>query len=237
MQRFAALGLDVAVTELDDRMPAAGQRRQPDPAGHRLRHRGQRLPGRLPLRRASPSGASATPTRGSRAPSPATARRPCTTTTTSPSRRTTPRSTALGGTSTPPPTTSADARPRHDVPADHAPPTTPPDRTAGSACTVADAVNAWNTGLTANITITNTGTSTRQRLVPGLHPAPGQTVTSGWNATITPHQRAGHRDATSATTAPWPPGGSTTIGFQATHTGNAAAPTSFTLNGSTCSVG
>ncbi|GAA2608855.1 cellulose binding domain-containing protein [Paractinoplanes durhamensis] len=32
-----------------------------------------------------------------------------------------------------------------------------------------------------------------------------------------------------------PPGGSTTIGFQANHTGNNTAPTGFTLNGATCS--
>ena len=33
------------------------------------------------------------------------------------------------------------------------------------------------------------------------------------------------------------PGASTTIGFQATHTGVTAAPTSFTLNGTSCAVG
>jgi endoglucanase len=32
-----------------------------------------------------------------------------------------------------------------------------------------------------------------------------------------------------------PPGGSATIGYQANHTGNAAAPTGFKLNGATCS--
>jgi acetylxylan esterase len=32
-------------------------------------------------------------------------------------------------------------------------------------------------------------------------------------------------------------GQSTTIGFQATHTGNTAAPTDFTLNGATCGTG
>jgi len=31
-------------------------------------------------------------------------------------------------------------------------------------------------------------------------------------------------------------GGSISIGFQATHTGNTAAPTSFTLNGAACTV-
>ncbi|WP_197043009.1 cellulose binding domain-containing protein, partial [Microbispora rosea] len=32
------------------------------------------------------------------------------------------------------------------------------------------------------------------------------------------------------------PGSTTEIGFQATHTGNAAKPTVFTLNGVTCDV-
>jgi hypothetical protein len=32
-----------------------------------------------------------------------------------------------------------------------------------------------------------------------------------------------------------PAGGSTTIGFQASHTGNSAAPTGFALNGTACS--
>ena len=32
------------------------------------------------------------------------------------------------------------------------------------------------------------------------------------------------------------PGASTNIGFQATHTGNTGKPTSFTLNGTTCTV-
>jgi hypothetical protein len=32
------------------------------------------------------------------------------------------------------------------------------------------------------------------------------------------------------------PNGSVSIGFQATHSGNAAAPTSFTLNGAACTI-
>jgi endoglucanase len=32
-----------------------------------------------------------------------------------------------------------------------------------------------------------------------------------------------------------PAGGSATIGYQASHTGNAGAPTGFKLNGTTCS--
>jgi hypothetical protein len=32
------------------------------------------------------------------------------------------------------------------------------------------------------------------------------------------------------------PGASVSIGYQATHTGNSAAPTAFTLNGTVCTV-
>lgn len=34
-----------------------------------------------------------------------------------------------------------------------------------------------------------------------------------------------------------PPGGSTNIGFQATHTGDTGSPAVFTLNGATCLAG
>ena len=52
MQRFANLGLDVAVTELDDRITLPASSANLHAAGHRLLQRGQGLPGRLPLRRA-----------------------------------------------------------------------------------------------------------------------------------------------------------------------------------------
>jgi poly(hydroxyalkanoate) depolymerase family esterase len=65
--------------------------------------------------------------------------------------------------------------------------TTPPQATGG--CHVTDDIVAWRTGLTSNLTITNTGI---------------------------------------------PPGGSVSVGFQANHTGNAAAPPSFVLNDATC---
>ena len=40
MQRFAALGVDVAVTELDDRIQLPATSANLHAAGHRLRHRG-----------------------------------------------------------------------------------------------------------------------------------------------------------------------------------------------------
>ena len=63
--------------------------------------------------------------------------------------------------------------------------------------------------------------------------ATGQTIVSGWSATYSPTSgtvtatNAGYNGALSS-------GGSTTIGYQANHTGNAAAPTGFKLNGTTC---
>jgi endo-1,4-beta-xylanase len=133
--------------------------------------------------------------------------------------------TALGGAGS---TTSAS-------PSASASPTSTPTGAARS-CKVADVVNAWNTGLTENITITNTGTSTVNGWSLGFTLASGQTVTSAWNATVSPS--TGTVTATNLSyNGTLAPGAATTIGFQATHTGNTAAPASFTLNGTTCSAG
>lgn len=122
-------------------------------------------------------------------------------------------------------------------------PTTPASPTAGpsssspqgtSACRVTNSVSAWNTGLTDNITIANTGTAAINGWSLKFALASGQTITSGWNATYSP--TSGQVTATNMSyNGSIPPGGSTTIGFQATHTGNSAAPTGFSLNGTTCS--
>jgi acetylxylan esterase len=104
------------------------------------------------------------------------------------------------------------------------------------ACKVTDVISAWNTGLTENITIANTGTSAVNGWSLKFTLASGQTITSGWNATYSPST-----GAVTATNLSYngaiPVGGSTSIGFQATHTGNTAAPTGFTFNGAACTVG
>ncbi|MEU4241300.1 glycoside hydrolase family 11 protein [Actinoplanes sp. NPDC026619] len=114
-------------------------------------------------------------------------------------------------------------------------PTTPGGGSGGtSACKVTNSVSAWNTGLTDNITITNTGTTAISGWSLKFGLASGQTITSGWSATYSPS--SGTVTATNASyNGAIPPGGSTTIGFQANHTGNSAAPTGFALNGATCS--
>jgi poly(hydroxyalkanoate) depolymerase family esterase len=119
---------------------------------------------------------------------------------------------------TPPPTTTT---------------TTPPP--TGGPCRVTYTVNPWNTGLTAEISVTNTGSApiTGWSLVFTL-PA-GQTITSGWNAGYTP--TSGQVTATPvAHNRTINPSASAGFGFQATHTGNTGRPTSFSLNGNPCTL-
>ena len=103
-----------------------------------------------------------------------------------------------------------------------------------STCRVSSAVNAWNTGLTNSITITNTGTTAINGWTLAFTLAAGQTIVSGWSAGYSP--ASGTVTATNASyNGALSPGASATIGYQADHTGNAAAPTGFRLNGTTCS--
>lgn len=109
----------------------------------------------------------------------------------------------------------------------------PPPGTA--TCRVTNTVSAWNTGLTSNITIANTGTTPIDGWSLVFTLPAGQTITSGWNAGYSPAsgQVTARNVAHNATVAP---GASVDIGFQATHTGNTAPPSSYTLNGTACAV-
>ncbi|MFY1649781.1 cellulose binding domain-containing protein [Solwaraspora sp. WMMB762] len=138
-------------------------------------------------------------------------------------------------TTAPPTTAPPTTAPPTTAPPTTAPPTTAPPTTnpPAGACRVTNAVDAWNSGLVDNITITNTGTATVNGWSLRFTLAPGQTITSGWNATYAPN--SGQVTATNVSYNPTiPPGGSVSIGFQATHTGNSSAPSGFTLNGAAC---
>ncbi|MFI7034999.1 PHB depolymerase family esterase [Microbispora rosea] len=115
-------------------------------------------------------------------------------------------------------------------------PSPSPSPTAGSGpCRVSATVNAWNNGLTEQIAITNTGSSTVNGWSLTFTLPSGQTITNGWNAAYSPS--SGQVTATNVGyNGTMAPGSTTEIGFQATHTGNAAKPTVFTLNGVTCDV-
>ena len=98
---------------------------------------------------------------------------------------------------------------------------------------MSDTISAWNTGLTSNITITNTGSSAISGWSLAFTLPAGQTITSGWNATFAPASGA-VTARNVAYNADLAPNASITIGFQATHTGNSGAPSAFTLNDAAC---
>ncbi|MGW0421333.1 extracellular catalytic domain type 1 short-chain-length polyhydroxyalkanoate depolymerase [Streptomyces sp. NPDC003015] len=101
------------------------------------------------------------------------------------------------------------------------------------ACKVTATTNAWNTGLTASVTVTNTGTTTVNGWKLAFSLPAGQTITNGWGATYTPS--SGAVTATNATyNGTLAPNASVSIGYQANHNGNSAAPGGFTLNGVAC---
>ena len=111
----------------------------------------------------------------------------------------------------------------------------PGNGTGTGTCRVSYTMNAWNTGFTTSIRITNTGTSTINGWALTFTLPPGQTIISGWNATYTPS--SGQVTARNMSyNGTLPPGASTDIGFQANHTGNTGTPTTFTLNGAPCTV-
>ncbi|MEH0818599.1 MULTISPECIES: GH12 family glycosyl hydrolase domain-containing protein [unclassified Micromonospora] len=123
-----------------------------------------------------------------------------------------------GGGSTTPPTTP--------------PPTTPPP--TGSGCAVKYTPNAWNNGFTADVTITNRGSSTINGWNLTYNLPAGQQVTNAWNATVT---QSG--SAVSARNVGFngsiAPGGTANFGYQGTLSGAHSSPTSFSLNGVACS--
>ncbi|MGY0007482.1 GH12 family glycosyl hydrolase domain-containing protein [Micromonospora sp. I033] len=116
-------------------------------------------------------------------------------------------------------------------PATTPPPSTPPPGNA--ACSVKYTTNVWNNGFTADVTITNTGSSTVNGWTLNYNLPSGQSITGSWNATVTQSGSAvtARNLSYNGTLAP---GASTSFGYQATLSGAFSAPSSFTLNGATC---
>jgi acetylxylan esterase len=110
---------------------------------------------------------------------------------------------------------------------------TPPP--GNNPCRVGYTTNTWNTGLTANITITNTSTTAISGWSLAFTLPAGQTIISGWGATYAPPSGAvtAKNVSYNGTIAA---GASIGIGFQATHTGDTGKPGSFTLNSTACAI-
>ncbi len=104
----------------------------------------------------------------------------------------------------------------------------------GGSCHVAySTTSQWTGGFTANVTISNTGSSTINGWTLKFTFPGDQHITSGWNGTVS--QSGENVTLTNASyNGTIAPGGNTSAGFQGTWTSSDAAPSSFTVNGATC---
>src|SRR5690606_29266429 len=94
------------------------------------------------------------------------------------------------------------------------PPTTPPP-SGNSSCAVKYTANSWNNGFTADVQITNTGSSTINGWTLAYSLPSGQQVTNAWNATVNQSgssvtaRNVDHNGTIS-------PGGTASFGYQGT---------------------
>ncbi|WP_055531059.1 GH12 family glycosyl hydrolase domain-containing protein [Streptomyces graminilatus] len=111
----------------------------------------------------------------------------------------------------------------------------PGDPGGSQACKVAYGTNVWQGGFTADVTITNTGSSPVSGWKLAFTLPSGQQITSGWNTNLSGSSGAvtagnvAHNGEVAA-------GGQATFGFQGTYNGTFAKPTAFSLNGTACSL-
>jgi hypothetical protein len=92
----------------------------------------------------------------------------------------------------------------------------------------------WTGGFTANVTITNNGTSALNGWTVGFTFPGDQKITNAWGATT--NQSGANVTATNANyNGTVAPGANTSFGFQGTYTSNDSNPASFTVNGAACS--
>ena len=111
---------------------------------------------------------------------------------------------------------------------------TPTALAQAATCSVDYAApNQWPGGFTANVTITNAGSSAISGWTLQWDFPDGQTISQAWNANV---NDAG--PAAIVSNAPWngtiSAGGGVSFGFNGSWSGANGAPTSFTLNGTTC---
>ncbi len=137
-------------------------------------------------------------------------------------------------------TTTPTSPPPSSPPPSSPPPSSPPPSSpppTGGPCRVTYTMNAWNTGFTTSIQITNNSATAINGWTLAFTLPGGQTITGQWNATISPTSGAvTARNVSYNGSIPANGGSVRDIGFQANHTGNTSKPTSFTLNGVACTV-
>lgn len=104
---------------------------------------------------------------------------------------------------------------------------------AAAGCSVQYTANSWNSGFTANLTITNLGDPITDGWQLSWTYGGNQQITQAWNSTSSQSGQA-----VTLTNAPWNAAlghnASVYPGFLGTYSGSNDAPTSFVLNGVTC---
>ncbi len=114
--------------------------------------------------------------------------------------------------------------------------TTAPGGGGGSGCGVRYVPTSWGTGFTAEVYVTNTGTTTVDGWTLAFAFTGNQQITGRWNATVLQNQQ--NITATPvAHNAVIAPSATVSFGFQGTYSGANASPAAFTLNGAACTVG
>ncbi|GAA1933802.1 hypothetical protein GCM10009716_46260 [Streptomyces sodiiphilus] len=111
-----------------------------------------------------------------------------------------------------------------------------PEQEEPGTCHVDYRPQIWGTGMTADITLTNTGPDPVSGWSLAFSLPSGHTLVSGWNAvfTLTDGLATAANVSHNETIAP---GESVTIGFLTSHSGDTTPPTRFSLNGDTCTTG
>ena len=103
---------------------------------------------------------------------------------------------------------------------------------AAPGCRVAYTASSWNSGFTANISLTNLGDPLTSWELTFTFPG-NQQITSAWNATASQSGPAVTL-TNAAYNASVATNGSVAPGFQGTYSGTNAAPSAFALNGAIC---
>jgi endo-1,4-beta-xylanase len=132
----------------------------------------------------------------------------------------------------PPPTSPPPTSPPPSSPPPTSPPPTSPPPTGG--CHVTYTPNNWQGGFTANVTITSNSSATVNGWTLTFTFPADQKITNAWNATYTQAGESVSLKNVSYNPA-ITPGGSQSLGFQGTWTASDTSPSSFALNGTACS--
>ena len=104
-----------------------------------------------------------------------------------------------------------------------------------SACRVTYGTNVWQGGFTADVSLTNAGSSPVDGWNLAFTLPAGQKITSAWSANLSASSGAVTASGM-AYNASLAPGGQVSFGFQGTYDGAFAKPAGFSLNGTSCTT-